>query len=122
MFNPKLKGAKILWTNPNPTNNFVAQTITLNNDDYNVLEIIYLQNLTQDYTLSQRFLKTTGTVLISTEAASGLGLGVRTRKIDYNSNNLIVQDCIASNGGTGGKTYNDLCVPLYIIGYKTGLF
>ena len=32
---------KILWTNPNPTAGFPAQTITLNSDDYDTYKVYY---------------------------------------------------------------------------------
>lgn len=101
----------ILWTNPNPTSDFASQTITLSSDDYDMLEIIYITFNTNNQTSSVKILKGYNTRLI-TSLSSGT---VYTRDYTYNS------DTSYTIGNTTGGNDSNL-YPLYIIGYKTGLF
>jgi hypothetical protein len=100
---------KILWTNPSPTSDFASQTIILSSDDYDMLEIFY--HTFNNQVGSSRIFKGKGTRII-TSISNGT---VYMRIIDY------VDDThfFASNiyGGSNGNLK-----PLYIIGYKTGLF
>jgi hypothetical protein len=101
----------ILWTNPNPTSSFAAQDITLNSDDYDVLEIIYMTFNTNNQTSSVKIPKGYST-RVTTSLSSGT---VYTREYTYNS------DTSYTIGSTSGGNAQNL-YPLYIIGYKTGLF
>jgi hypothetical protein len=114
----------ILWTNPNPTSSFTSQTVTLSSDDYDMLEIIYISESTG--TLN-RLLKTVkslkgyNTILEITNPL-GSTTPIRTRNVTYVSNTSLT----FSDGYAGNvyplSTDNSKCIPLYIIGYKTGLF
>ena len=101
----------ILWTNPNPTRSFTTQDITLNSDDYDVLEIIYMTFNTNNQASSVKILKGYST-RVTTSLSSG---NVYTREYTYNS------DTSYTIGSTSGGNDSNL-YPLYIIGYKTGLF
>ena len=104
---------KILWTNPNPTSEFAEQDITLNSDDYDVLEIYYLMAANNTYVGSQKIPKGYNTRLMYTTSS----LMIRFRNIIYLSDTSY---SIESGAGASGSD-SDL-IPLYIIGYKTGLF
>lgn len=109
-----LKG-KILWKNQNPMSPITTQTLTLNSADYDVLEIFYYINeqATSLETLSTKFIKGSGT-RITAPTSSG---GIIFRNITYNSNTSY------NLSETQGQAVNNfLCIPLYVIGYKTGLF
>lgn len=101
----------ILWTNPNPTSSFASQDITLSSDDYDVLEIIYMTFSTNNQASSVKIPKGYST-RVTTSLSSGT---VYTREYTYNS------DTSYTIGSTSGGTAQNL-YPLYIIGYKTGLF
>ena len=102
-----IKG-KVLWTNQNPSSTFTSQTITLNSDDYDLFEIIYSYNTSNLYTSSVRGIKGKG-VLLTTITANG---AIR-RIISYISDTSLSVESI---------TDNDSLIPLYVIGYKTGIF
>lgn len=115
-----IKG-KILWTNPNPTNEFASQTITLSSDDYDYLEFIFKS----DYNDSTK-------VIISGRTIKGYGIRASytsitsfrfwSRQINYNSEtNYDIGDCMLIASSSGSVSNTNL-IPLYVIGYKTGLF
>lgn len=112
---------KILWTNPKPTENFIQQDITLNSNDYDVLEVWFSHYRGDNYSFSQRFLKGTNTDLFKSDKDGAS----QSRTITY------ISDTQLSFGdgyfyhpsySDGARVQNSRCVPIYIIGYKTGLF
>lgn len=118
-----IKG-KILWTNSNPTNNFSGTTITLNSSDYDMYEIIYCSEATGalNKTLkSTKSIKGYGTIMEITNP-TGSVTPIRARNVTYDTDTrLIISDGYASNVYPL-STDNSKCIPLYIIGYKTGFF
>lgn len=120
-----LKG-KVLWTNPNPNNPFNSQTITLNSSDYDLLEIFYYDydSLSERGCLSARVIKGKNTTLQSM-FRDGNDEFIGERKIKYTSDTkLSVLDnySIVRANSFDRKVYNDWNVPIYVIGYNTGLF
>lgn len=122
--NFQLKG-KLLWQNPNPNVQFASQNITLSSDDYDVLEIYYY-----DWTTSKR-MKTVKAlkgekILIDASFYSGTDYYVASREMTYNSNtSYSVGNCVSLYGTTTTAIVNPInfvCVPVKILGYKTGLF
>ena len=106
----------ILWTNSNPTSDFAPQDITLSSNDYDILEWYFNGNVQSSTAIpcdSNRSIK---------------GYGARLNSIV--SNNMTYRE-IARNSDTsftvgagylGDEIQNRRCVPLYVVGYKTGLF
>ena len=108
--------AKLLWTNPNPQSTFNEQDVTLNSDDYDILEVFYNYNTgNNNYIQSARTFKGKGCIL------STIGYGApnrNRRKFDYiNDTKLHFY-----NANTETSYDGDYLVPVYIVGYKTGLF
>lgn len=114
----------ILWTNPDAKNSFAAQTIQLDTDAFDIIEIY---STTSNKTTLVRF-KTSATesgmarsyAYISSlnTLSSGDVIQGATRKADWNSNGIQFFDCY----GTNGNTYNTLCIPVAIIGKYYHLF
>ena len=79
----ELKG-KVLWTNPNPTSEMIADTlINLSSDDYDKIEWIYCYNINEANTKihhSSNCLKGNSAMLNITGYASGL---IMRRILDY---------------------------------------
>lgn len=112
---------KLLWTNPNPTSTFNSQSITLSSDDYDVLEWFYRSDVNGNRTASSRCLKG------SSVQFDMFSLGIATRRwgrrADYVSDTqYTVGNASVFEQGQSQQTINEQCVPLYVIGYKTGLF
>ena len=108
---------KILWTNSSPNSNFEEQTITLSSADYDFYEIYCTYNSTtaSQYANGLRTIKGKG--LIISENGYGTDLSIR-RKIDYtDATHLLI-----SSAYGGANIDNGYLVPLYVIGYKTGVF
>lgn len=116
-------GGTILWTNPSPTSDFIAQTINLSSSNYDCYEIIFLPiKDTNEAQSTGRIPKGYGTRLVSPYTGSG-GAGARVRQISYVSDtSLSAQDGNQAMGTTAVSTNNGRCVPVYVIGYQTGLF
>lgn len=112
---------KILWTNPNPMSEFASQTITLNSNDYDYLEFIFKSDY-DDSTkaiISGRTIKGYG---VRTSYTSITSFKFWSRQINYNSEtNYDIGDCIVITSNSGSVSNTNL-IPLYVIGYKTGLF
>lgn len=122
----KAFGGTILWTNPNPTDDFSNQTITLNSSDYDAYELIYARSKSQNirYSTGRIPKGSSFNIFVFAGEESGGYLSYRYRNLNYVSDtSLSVSNCIQKivNETTTG-TANATCIPLYIIGYKTGLF
>ena len=102
----EIKG-KILWINPNPTNNFGTQTIAIDFSNYDMYEVVFYQSITHN----------------ERELTSGR---IRTQKgsiLSYVPNNIFrAWNCTNSNISFESISDNSNLIPAYIIGYKTGLF
>ena len=109
-----LKG-KMLWKNNNPTINFNAQNVNLLDSDWDYYEVIYGANTSSDSKLmSAKSIKGRGCKLNSKVDANG----ICDREIQYKSQELLyIHGAFVNN-----STRNEYLIPLYIIGYKTGLF
>ena len=122
--NFQLKG-KLLWTNPSPLSSFEPDSITLSSDDYDVLEIYYYDWKTSKRMKSVKALKGEN-ILIDTSFYSGTDYYVASREMTYNSNtSYSVGNCVSLYGTTTTaivNPINSVCVPVKILGYKTGLF
>ena len=108
---------KILWTNPNPTSSFVNQTITLNNSDYDFYEIIHAPTTgtINKYVEVVKAMKGKGTFL---KYFTSKGQVYR-RTVEYVSDTELT---IGQPTYVDGTLSNENIIPLYVIGYKTGLF
>lgn len=110
---------QILWTNPNPNTAISsATTITLSSSDYDVIEVFYLQATSSSggtlYT--NRFLKGYSTRM-RIHTIDGVNV---YRTLTYSSDtSYIIQTTTADSSVTSPQI---LAIPLYIVGYKTGLF
>lgn len=111
---------QILWTNPNPTSSFSTQTITLSSDNYDMYEVIYYSSITLASQMSTGRIKKGQTIYLQ-QTYYDINLSqirIRQRDISYGSGlSLNIQ-----NAKTNGNTENTALIPMYVIGYKTGLF
>lgn len=106
---------QILWTNSSPTSDFSSQTITLSSGDYDFLEIFFCSNVQSDNkTFEIRKTIKNYDVTLSTVAQNANTYRI-VRFTD--ATHLAVE-----SGYVGTDVQDRRCVPLYVIGYKTGLF
>ena len=115
-----IKGT-VLWTNPNPTADFSEQYINLSSSDYDVLEFYYRSDISGNRASSTRVLKGYGIEfdMYSTSSATRTW---RRRASFTNDTKYHFENCGQLEQGQTTSTHNEYCVPLYVIGYKTGLF
>lgn len=110
---------QILWTNSNPTSEFSAQTITLSSSDYDLLEVFYKKTKDDMFVNSTRFFKGTCSLLFQID--NSFVIFERTISDATDTTLTFTEGKIYTTQGTI-TTQNSRCIPLYIIGYKTGLF
>ena len=123
-----IESAKLLWTNPNPNNEFNPQDITLNSDDYDILEIYYYDwtgdNVSYKDLLVQRAIKGYN-FLLHSQITYNNSAYAGNRRVEYvNDTTLHFQNThrIIDNSSFNTGVFAKWNVPLYVIGYKTGLF
>lgn len=114
-------GGKILWTNESPTSNMTTRNITLSSGDYDVLEIFYKSAYNQNTIKTVKMLKNYNTIMTS-YSVNFSSTSYFMRAINYvDATTLTIGSGYSLNPTS--KTQNDgTCIPLYVIGYKTGLF
>lgn len=109
---------KILWTNPNPTENFLAQTITLSSSNYDMYEVIFYGSKTKADTLTTGKIPKGENIFTMQVYNVGAGNVLRTRAIKYIDDTTLN----VNEGFQDGNQALQVNIPAYIIGYKTGLF
>lgn len=111
---------KIIWTNPSPSNSFPAQTITLDEslDNYDCYEILVAQSGQNARLMSTGRIPVGHGTIISYNTSSYL---YRPTGVSVSGNTISFEDGKAV-AGTTVSIQNDSIIPMYVIGYKTGIF
>lgn len=108
---------KLLWENPNTTQDFVEQTITLNSADYDFLLCIYgFSNLFQK---SGTIIAKGQGAILDVATVSSNGSRNYARNLTYVSDtSLLVSQGVIATGTTATSTANNACIPIAIYGIK----
>lgn len=105
-----------LWENQNPTASFPSQTITLSESlaNYSCYEIIFKQS-----SPNERYM-TTGKIPVG----HGTILGYVTSNNSYRATGSTVSGNTISfeNAYVGSTSNNGVVIPVYVIGYKSGVY
>lgn len=104
--------SKILWENPNPSEKFAAQTITLNSTDFDCYEVFTLRGNTATLVVSGKSLINHGIYLTTSDS----GYKIFARQFNWVAPNKL-QIGNASYEGSSAAA-NETLVPIKIIGYK----
>ena len=114
----------VLWTNPNPNNNFSASQITLSSEDYDFLEIYYYEWSGDSYSWKDlkcvKAIKGYNTVLEAIISRDGKGY-IGARRVRYtNATTLQVDTCYSLILDSAFQTtsVDAFCIPVKILGYK----
>lgn len=101
-----IKG-KVLWTNPNPLNDFGNEIINFNSSDFDVYEVFY-------------YISTDNLQMLSCKSLKGHGsrLMIPSTNMEMRRMNVISDTSYSFETPSNSK----FGVPIKIIGYKTGLF
>lgn len=105
----QITDTQILWTNPNSTAEFHAQNITLSSSDYDILEWYFRVARDKEYVMVTKTIKGWGGKIINYNDDGSL-------RYRYMNRNNDISYGITSPGFDGAL------VPMYVVGYKTGLF
>ena len=118
-----IKG-QILWTNPDPTQNISADyEINLSSADYDLIEVIYQYSTSGTQQNSSRAVK--GKPINLQAYSIGSNMTILVRRMDYiNDTKYKLTACSLHQviGNTVTTNNTSGAIPLYIVGYKTGLF
>ena len=110
----------LLWTNPNPTSSFGAQTIPLDLSEYPYFFVMYKSVTTATRVLSQFVVRGIDWTMFigSPSGASPTYIQLQSRSIDSDVNGVTFSN--GYHGYTSGYSNNDpnACVPVYIYGVK----
>lgn len=109
----------VLWENPNPTANFVAQTITLPSDDYDIIEVYYKMQPTANFMLSTRALKGYSIYLNFAGGETGSGPINAARALRCDSPTTYYAAAAQRSFGDANTINNGYVIPIKIIGYKS---
>lgn len=115
----------LLWENPNPISSFSSQQVTLSSNDYDTIEIYYMDTKNTLNMCSVRAVKGNNISMLTGIVVSNNSgyLGVRTCEF-INGTTLEFDYCksiINNNSITIRTDIEDWCVPIYIVGYKTNI-
>lgn len=120
-----IKG-QISWTNPNPTSGMGNDTtITLSNDDYDFIEVIFLTYPSRKTYSSNKVFNVDGAGEINALFNySGILFGGSRYFTFVDKTHLKFETCYGMNikDNNDYKARNDWLIPYKIITYKTGLF
>ena len=110
----KIKG-KILWTNENPSNSFLPQTVDLDLSNYDYYSITYKEQNNNNYALNTGKIPVGyGTKLIRYFAfTSGRNVDYENGKLKFNEGYYF-----ANYSKPAKTTENAYCIPLHIVVYK----
>ena len=113
---------QVLWTNPNPTSPFTGQTITLSNNDYDYIDIIFNNYINRDTYTTVRIYNISGNFEIDVlfNYQGSVYVGSRYAQFTDNGNKIAFEVAFGKEAGTSGNVteQSSWAVPYKIIGYK----
>lgn len=116
---------KLLWENPNPNDVMSTLQIDLIDSDYDMYEVIYYNWRQQKYYSSAKAVKGQNIALYSMISYTNkVYMGIRTityvsdTKLNIGNNITLIDNSVI----TSGQPNTEWTIPVFIIGYKTGLF
>ena len=120
------KGATILWTNPNPNQEFSSQIITLSSDDYDFLDFFFALGVDEtgrSFRIHYRLIRGFNGEIVSMSNGVSTGqIEMRRRTIGWVSyNQFNFGDCLVKQAGTTavGTTNNTFLIAQQIYGIKS---
>lgn len=109
----------ILWTNANPTSDFINQEVNIANlNNYDEIKVIYKNSKTSSGQKVSDNYRDDVSVVNELEFYDGANFYIRNYTLDFANNKIIFQESVIPNVAY----HNETNIPIYIIGYKTGLF
>lgn len=114
----------ILWTNSSPTSSFGSQEIPLPTNSCDVIEIFYYTDTSTRQISSLKVpIGETANLITMFQKDDHGQMGSRpvvynnsSKVTVYDTTTIVVNDAFNRTGNNGW------CIPLYLVGYKTGLF
>lgn len=126
-YNPTpIDNGRILWHNPSPNSNMAdGTTINLNSDEYDVLEIYYKYTTSADMMWCKKIIKGYSAYLdIATPYYTTANFVANEYRnfTRVNNTQYTVSKCFIVHTDNTQLYREDIIIPLYVVGYKTGLF
>lgn len=117
----------ILWTNSDPTSAINVDTqINLSSSDYDFLKIIFKRTTNQNVIYTYETLRGSVIELFCNSTSGDNAPWVRSRILQYVNDSTYTMKTSESYlqfcNSSSRSNEKGACIPLYIVGYKTGLF
>ena len=111
-----------LWENPNTSQAFASQNITLDDNHYDYYLVLAYANNSINRTVATIFKAKDGCNIININGRSG-GVESYNRVITYTGSNSIytISDGVYAIGSTANSTNNTVCIPYQILGLKKNI-
>lgn len=111
----------LLWTNPNPTSTFQAQTINVDasNYEYLIFKILADSNVSQPYYSYVGIKHDNNKFGIGTNQTANTPVGNGGCIRNYDTSNNVIK--ISAAFSTAGQSYNRYGIPLEIYGLKKSI-
>lgn len=114
---------KILWVNNGSLTYFAAQNINFDFQNCDLIEMFYIDNSADTNRIkSTRIIKDKNSAIDYTSISLGGQGGFGERTITYLENGYSISSFNFTLLNGDGGTNDTFIIPLYIVGYKTGLF
>lgn len=116
---------EVLWTNSDPTSGISSgTTISLSSADYDILKVVWKRSTKQNFIYTYETLKGSDIEFYCNSTQGDNVPWVRSRALKYvDDTTYTVDTCyLQFCNSTSRSTETTGCVPIYIVGYKTGLF
>lgn len=115
---------EVLWTNPNPTSDFGAQTISVDTSPYRFVMIAFLASAAEQYNVSTITAKNTWgraeSMLNMTWGSTTITAGAQRGYLVHNNNSEVYfEDCLVRgtiSSATAPTPLNTCLIPQYIVG------
>lgn len=113
---------EILWTNSSPSSSFTNQIINIDWEDYDIFEVWYRGGTYGGYVNVKKLTFYQSTELIDSYFGTNGDINYCSRMCSILYNGILFDSGKSYIDGTYTATDNSVVIPLYVIGYKTGLF
>ena len=117
--NNAVKGT-LLWTNSSPGNDFAEQTVQLDLTNYDTFDVYFRVVRNSGSVAYAKVLKNISTLLTGTQMYSASVVRAGNRAISISDTGISFGNGRRLTSFSAGEDNAATCIPVYVIGYKTG--
>ena len=110
----------LLWTNSSPGNDFAEQTVQLDLTNYDTFDVYFRVVRNSGSVAYAKVLKNISTLLTGTQMYSASVVRAGNRAISISDTGISFGNGRRLTSFSAGEDNAATCIPVYVIGYKTG--